>query len=321
MAGDFLYLSRADIVSLGLTPREVETAVEAAFRGLADGSAESVPKLGIDPAPGTFFHAMPARVDAARTVGMKWVGVANNAGRGLPHINAILVLNDLETAVIKVVMEADTITGMRPAAVSLIAARRLARADSRRMGFIACGLQARTHFEAFSVAFPITQATCYSRRPETAEKFAAELRAKGIDAKAVTDPRTAVENQDIVVTSIPRSPGLVKYLDPAWVSPGTYIAAPDLARCWHGEALRGIDLLATDDRKQSRDAAASGYLPWSGDWDADLCELITGKHAGRTTAAQRTCFIHPGLGLGDIAVAAMVLERALARGIGTRLPR
>jgi len=318
---DFLYLSRADIVSLALTPREVETAVEAAFRGLADGSAQTVPKLGIDPAPGTFFHAMPARIDAAGTVGMKWVGVANNAGRGLPHINAILVLNDLETSVIKAVMEADTITGMRPAAVSLIAARRLARPDSSRMGFIACGLQARTHVEAFSAAFPIKHATCYSRRLETAEKFAAELLTKGIDAKAVTDPRAAVEHQDIVVTSIPRSPGLSKYLDPAWVSPGAFVAAPDLARCWHGEALRAMDVLATDDRQQSRDAAASGHLPWSSDWDADLCELITGKHAGRTTPAQRTCFIHPGLGLGDIAVAAVALERAIKQGIGTRLPR
>ena len=321
MVSDFLYLSRADIVSLALTPSDVETAVEAAFRGLADGSAQCVPKLGIDPAPGTFFHAMPARVDAARTVGMKWVGVANNAGRGLPHINAILVLNDLETAVIKAVMEADTITGMRPAAVSLIAARRLARADSRRIGFIACGLQARTHMEAFAAAFPLKHATCYSRNAATAETFATELRAKGFDARATTDPRAAIEGQDIVVTSIPRSPGLKPYLNPAWISPGAYVAAPDLARCWHGKDLRKLDVLATDDRKQSHAAAASGHLPWSGDFDADLCELLTGRHVGRKTPSERTFFVHPGLGLGDIAVAAMALERALKQGIGTQLPR
>lgn len=321
MANDFLYLSRADIAKLALTPRDVETAVEAAFRGLADGSAESVPKLGIDPAPGTFFHAMPARVDAARTVGMKWVGVANNAARGLPHINAILVLNDLETAVIKAVMEANTITGLRPAAVSLIAARRLARKDASRIGFIACGLQARTHMEAFAAAFPLQEATCYSRNPATAETFAAELREKGFNARAVTDPRAAVENQDIVVTSIPRSPGLKPYLDPAWIAPGAYVAAPDLARCWHGKELRKLDVLATDDRKQTAEAAASGHVPWSGDYDADLCELITGRHPGRETAEERTFFVHPGLGLGDIAVAAMALERAVERGVGTRLGR
>ncbi len=318
---DFLYLSRADIAALALTPAEIEAVVEAAFRGLADGGAESVPKLGIDPAPGTFFHAMPARVDASRTVGVKWVGVADNASRGLPHINAILVLSDLETAVVKAVMEADTITGLRPAAVSLIAARRLARPDSSRIGFIACGLQARSHMAAFAAAFPLRRVACYSRNPVTSATFAAALREQGYDAQAVTDPRAAIEGQDIVVTSIPRSPGLVPYLDPAWIAPGAFVSAPDLARCWHADGLREIDILATDDRRQSREAAASGHLPWQGDYAADLCELVNGLHRGRSAPGERAFFVHPGLGLGDIAIAGLALERAVAMGIGTRLPR
>jgi ornithine cyclodeaminase/alanine dehydrogenase-like protein (mu-crystallin family) len=62
-------------------------------------------------------------------------------------------------------------------------------------------------------------------------------------------------------------------------------------------------------------------LPWQGEWDADLAELVCGKHPGRTSAQQRAFFIHPGLGLGDIAIAALALERALEAGLGTVLPR
>ena len=304
-------------------PRELASVVEAAFRGLADGSAESVPKIGMDPAPGTFFHAMPACPGGA-IAGMKWVGVSNNAARGapqLPHINALIVLNDQASAGIRAVMDGDAITALRPAAVSMVAARRLASADSSRMGFIACGAQARAHFEAFSAAFPIRQARCYSRRLETAQAFAKELSAKGVDARAMTEPSGAVEGMDIVVTSMPRSPGLTPYLDPAWLSEGSFVSAPDLARGWLCGDLRKLDVLATDDFRQSAEAMASGHIPWSGTFDCDLPGLVTGKHPGRERPSQKTFFIHPGLGLGDIAIASLILERARSGGVGTLLPR
>ncbi|MCC6209549.1 MAG: ornithine cyclodeaminase family protein [Burkholderiales bacterium] len=320
---DFLYLSRAEVQALLPAPREMEAVVEAAFRGLADGSAEVVPKNGLDPMPGTFFHAMPARPDGS-VAGMKWVGVSNNAARGraeLPHINALIVLNDLASAGIQAVMDGDAITALRPAVVSLLAARRLARTGSARIGFVACGTQARSHFEAFAAEFPLREARCYGRRRETAQGFANDLAARGVDARAVAEPREAVEGMDIVVTSIPRSPGLKPCLDPAWLSPGSFVSAPDLARGWICGDLRRLDILATDDLRQSAEAMASGHIPWSGTFDCDLTALLTGKHPGRSGADQKTFFIHPGLGLGDIAIASLVLERALAAGAGTRLPR
>jgi ornithine cyclodeaminase/alanine dehydrogenase-like protein (mu-crystallin family) len=320
---NFLYLAGADVRALMPAPRELETVVEAAFRGLADGSAAVVPKNGMDPLPGTFFHAMPARPGPA-VAGMKWVGVSNNAARGhpeLPHINALIVLNDLASAGILAVMDGDAITALRPAAVSMVAARRLARADSRRMGFVACGAQARAHFDAFAAAFPIEEIRCYSRRLETAQAFAKELQSRGVAAQAVTEPRAAVDGMDIVVTSMPRSPGLKPYLDPGWLSPGSFVSAPDLARGWICGELRRLDLLATDDIAQSEEAMATGHIPWKGSFDCDLAGLLAGKHPGRQGPAQKTFFIHPGLGLGDLAIASLILERARAKGAGTLLPR
>lgn len=320
-AGTFLYLSGADVIALGLTPQEMADAVERAYRAFAAGEATSVPKSGFDVTASTFFHAMPARYDGRGTVGIKWIGTALNASRGLPHINAMIVLNDIDTAVIRAVMDGTVITAVRPAAVSLVAARRLARADSSRISFYPCGVQALAHLDAFAAAFPLREVTCFSRTAATAEEFAAQARQRGFVAKVVTEPRLAVENQDIVISSAPRAADLVKILDPSWLSPGSFVSGVDLARAWQCRDLRQIELLATDNHIQSREAAATGIISWVGEYDAELSELVSGQHPGRSSPAQRAFFIHPGLGLGDIAIASLALERAEAKVIGTRLAR
>ncbi len=160
--GTVLYLSSADIDELELTPHGVENTVESAYQALALGKAASVPKVGFNCTPSTFFHAMPARYDAKGTVGLKWIGTADNSAEELPHINSIIILGDLRTAVVKAIMDGTQITAIRPAAVSLVAARHLARRDSYRLGFIACGLQGTSHMKAFAEKFPIREVTGYS---------------------------------------------------------------------------------------------------------------------------------------------------------------
>lgn len=320
--GTFLYLSSRDVDALGLTVPSVEKAVSDAYRALGEGNAASVPKTGFNCTPSTFFHAMPARYDAKGTIGIKWIGTADNSKTDLPHISAMIVLSDVRTAVIVAVMDGTQITAIRPATVSLVAARRLAPPDSSRLGFIACGVQASAHLQAFGNAFPIREVTCYSRRKESAERFAAQVRDHGLSARVVTDPREAVADQDIVVSSAPRASFSAPFLDPAWLSPGTFVSGVDLGRSWRCDDLRQIDIIATDNRIQSAsEAAQPGVLPWQGKWDTDLAELESGLHPGRTRADERAFFIHPGLGLGDVAIATFALELARERRMGTMLPR
>jgi len=321
-AGSFRYLSRADVEALRLGPRELADTVQAAFRALGTGRAGSVPKSGFRISASNFFHAMPARYDLAGTVGIKWVGTADNAASGLPHINAMIVLSDLRTAVVKAVLDGTAITAIRPAAVSLVGARFLARKDSRRLGLIACGTQAMAHLEAYATEYPIREVACYSRRLATAESFAARVRERGLDARAVADPREAVEAQDLVVSSAPRGSFPEPFLDPAWVAPGAYVSGVDLARSWQPGAIRSLELVTTDHREQSlAESRQPGVLPYPGDYDADLAELASGARPGRSGDAQRAMLIHPGLGLGDIAIATLALDRAEAAGLGTVLPR
>src|SRR5512137_792823 len=108
-----LYLSQADVVSVGLTMAEIIAALEAMFREKGEGRVEMPPKPGIHPRPDAFIHAMPAYIPAAGSAGMKWVsGYPQNHARGLPYISGLIILNDAGTGLPAAVMDCTWITAV-----------------------------------------------------------------------------------------------------------------------------------------------------------------------------------------------------------------
>jgi ornithine cyclodeaminase/alanine dehydrogenase len=103
MAGEFLYLSRADVEKVALPMAEMIAAMEAVFREKGEGRTEMPPKIGTHPAPEAYLNAMPARVASAGGLGIKWASIfAENLVPGLPaligcgaqgrsHLEAMLV--------------------------------------------------------------------------------------------------------------------------------------------------------------------------------------------------------------------------------------
>jgi ornithine cyclodeaminase/alanine dehydrogenase len=92
---ELIYLSQADVESLGMSMREVLDAVDRGFAAKGRGHTEMPPKPGIHTRPDCFIHAMPAYVQELEVAGLKWVsGYPPNPGRGLPYIGGLLVLND-----------------------------------------------------------------------------------------------------------------------------------------------------------------------------------------------------------------------------------
>jgi ornithine cyclodeaminase/alanine dehydrogenase len=70
--GHLLYLSQADVVSVGLTMAEIIELVEKAFHEKGEGRVEMPPKPGIHPGAGdNFIHAMPAYIPAMHSAGLK----------------------------------------------------------------------------------------------------------------------------------------------------------------------------------------------------------------------------------------------------------
>ena len=316
-----LYLSRADVERVALDMPTIVALLEAAFREKGEGRVEMPPKPGIHPRPDAFLHAMAASIPGMGSAGLKWVaGFPENAARGLPYVSGLIILNDVETGLPLAVMDATWITAHRTGAATALAARYLARPESAVAGILACGVQGRTNLMALAALFPLRKVYAYDHKRENQDRYASEMSSLlGLEVVGVKEPREAVADADLVVTSGP----ILKQPKPTigrdWLRPGAFASAVDYDSYWTGDALAQIDRIATDDHAQLRYYRELGYFQTTPEPYADLGELVTGRKPGRQSPAERTMAMNLGLALDDMAVAPEVLKRAVEAGLGTWL--
>lgn len=316
-----LYLSRADVESVALDMPTIINLLEAAFREKGAGRVEMPPKPGIHTQPDAFIHAMPAFIPALRSAGVKWVsGYPQNYQRGLPYITGLLILNDVETGVPYAVMDCTWITAYRTGAATALSAKYLARPQSEVAGILACGVQGRTNLEALAALFPIKRVYAYDILPEAQRRYVEEMSARlKVEVIGVDEPRQAVIESDLVVTSGPILKHPKPTIERGWLRPGAFASAVDFDSYWQGEALAQIDKLSTDDHAQFQYYKSAGYFQATPDPYADLGEIVAGLKPGRERDDERTMAINLGLALDDMAVAPEIYRRARERGSGTWL--
>jgi ornithine cyclodeaminase/alanine dehydrogenase len=314
---ELLYLTRADVVGCAVSPADANAAIEAGFVAKSAGRAQSrgaqMPLAG-----GVIFDAKVGVLGPHAAV--KWYGyVPDNGAHGLPNFTPVIVLSDTETGLPVAVMDGTWITEIRTASITAVAAKYLARTESCRVGFVACGAQARSHLEALRVDFDLRNVVAYSRRRETAEAFVELASGRGLEARSVTDPRDAIADVDIVVSSVPIRPSRGEFLDASWTSPGTFVSMVDVGFSWRRETLRAFDRVVTEDVDHG---IGSRGLHFGKPIESDLPHIVSASDKGATprSSAERVAFVFAGTGLGDVVLASLVFGRALERGIGRILP-
>lgn len=317
-----LYLSEADVARVALSPDVARAAVAEAFAAHHGGRTGVKPKLALEIGPGHSFQSMCAAAAGTGLAVNKWLGIAPlREGDGGASIHAMVALNDYTSGRLLAVMDGNLLTAIRTAAMSAMAAAYLAPRAPRAIGFVGCGLQARSHLAAFRALFPaLAELRATSRTRASTERFVADAAALGLRASCET-AETVVRASDIVITSVPMQAGFHAFLDPAWLRPGRFVAAVDVGRSWIASGLAALDLRALDDRSQAAELAATLALEAATAFHADLAELASGAARGRGDDRQRAMFVFRGYALGDLAVAARIYAAAREAGIGTTLPR
>jgi ornithine cyclodeaminase/alanine dehydrogenase len=311
------------VEKVGLAMAEIIAAVEAVFREKGEGRVEMPAKIGIHPAPDDFLHAMPAYVASPQSAGIKWVGnFLKNAPKGLPTISGLLVLNDPETGLPMAVMDCTWITAKRTGAASAVAAKYLARQDAGRLAIIGCGVQGRSHLEAMLTQFPgIGRVHAHDRVQANVMRFVQEMSATHrAKVHAEPDCERAVRGADIIVTATEIRKHPTPIIRPEWIEPGAFCMAVDFDAQFTSEAIASMDLFYTDDAPQMEFYRTMGYFSATPTVQGDLGEVVTGRRPGRTRPEQRTMAIHLGLAIEDMVTAIRIYEKAVAQGIGTRLP-
>lgn len=308
-----LFLSDAALESLAITPDAVADAIEAALVDKAEGRLVAAPKSAVLPGDGRYMMSTLA-VGGGVTV-LKAVGVyPGNADRGLPAITGAILVLDAETGLPRALMGAEWVTAVRTAGLSVVAARRLANPASETIAFVGCGVQARSHLDAFASMFPLKHVLAVGRGRTNLERLLEKARGMGLQAEKA-EAKDALANADIIVTSVTLDYSIAPFLDASWMKPGAFAAITDLFIPWKDESAGALGTIIVDDLEQERDAEKP-MVPFER-IDDDLTGLVR-RNAPRFDPNARSAFVFRGLALGDHAAAALALERAEASGVGVR---
>jgi ornithine cyclodeaminase/alanine dehydrogenase len=302
---------------------EILESLERAFQEKGEGRVEMPPKPGVHPGGGdNFIHAMPAYIPALQSAGVKWVsGFPENSKRGLPYITGLLILNDVETGLPVAVMDCVWITAMRTGAATAVAAKYLARPDASTAGILGCGVQGRSNLEALNVLFPVEKVMAYDVDRQAAERYAEEVSSTfHLEVVVVDTPREAVSGCDLVVTAGPILKKPHRTIQAGWLDAGAFASLVDFDSYWHPDAIREADKFCTDDQPQLYHYQEVGYFQDIPPVYADLGQLAVGKLPGRESPEERTMTANLGLAMDDMAVAPLLYQRAVEKGIGTWLP-
>ena len=310
---DFLYLSDSTLDALSIPPSEIADAIEAALIAKADGRLFVAPKSALMPGGGRYMMSTLAVGDAGLTV-LKTVTVSpENPGRGLPAINGAILALDAQTGLLKAVLGANWITAHRTAALSAVASRRLADPGSSTIGFIGCGVQARSHLSAFRTLFPLSRVLAHGRSEKNRDAFCESARELGMEASAA-QPQDVLRQSDIVVTSVTLDYTINPFLDARLMKPGAFAAITDLCIPWLPEGLAAFKTLVVDDMEQETSAEKPMLDPKA--ISGDLTDLVAGKVPD---IARPAAFAFRGIALGDYAATELVLRHAKTKAIGQRI--
>src|SRR5215211_5438174 len=150
-----LLLKRSDIAAL-LSIEECMAAVEQSFRLYAEGKTAPPGILGIHARDGG-FHIKAGLLELSRTyfAAKTNANFPQNMKRfGLPLIQGVIVLCDGENGYPLALMDSIEITIQRTGAATAVAAKYLARANSKVVTVCGCGNQGRISLRALKVVLP-----------------------------------------------------------------------------------------------------------------------------------------------------------------------
>lgn len=322
---EVLWLTEEDVTSL-LTMDDSIAAVEKAFTDHGRGLTQMPPKsyLYFSQYDGD-LRTMPAYLEGLGAAGVKIVNVhARNPEIGLPTVMALLVLNSPKTGSPVSIMGATYLTSMRTGAAGVVAAKHLARPDSRVVGLIGAGVQARTQLLGLSRIFEIESVVVYDRSTDNARSFV-EHASKFLhcDYHLTTDAKEACDC-DILVTATPARRPVVKE---SWVKAGTHINAIGADARGKQElqsSLTSKAKVVVDDISQAVHSGEVNVPISEGalkpeDIFAQIGEILAGKKPGRTNEDEITIFDSTGLGIQDVAVGSVIFEKAAKSGMGVWL--
>lgn len=319
-----LLLTRSDVAAL-FSIQDAVAAVETVFRLHGEGKTQTPGILGIHARNGG-FHIKAGLLDLNRPYFAAKLNAnfPQNAKQfGLPLIQGVIALCDAENGYPLALMDSIEITVLRTGAATAVAAKYLARPDSKSILICGCGNQGAVSLRAIAGLFPLKRATAYDIDHARAVQFARELGDElQIEVKAVSTVEEGLNGTDICVTC---TPSKRFYVTRESVRPGTFLAAvgadsedkQELEPALLADNKIVVDILEQCATIGDLHHGIAQNVVATGDVHAELGEVVAGIKPGRASSEEIIIFDSTGMALQDVVSAAAVYEKAIGAGIGT----
>lgn len=297
-----------DMVAEAIGAEDTQQLLLDTFRAFGEGEAAMQERVRTE-AGGVKLSTLGAVIPGQEVLGAKVYSTIQG------QFSFVIVLFSATDGRPLATMDAAAVTQLRTAAGSVVAARHLARADSRRMVLFGAGVQGREHVLQMARAFPLEDVAII--RHDEPEELPAQLSAATGTAVHYADPADTVPTADIVVTcsraTMPLFPGQL-------LKDGAFVAAVGSSlpttRELDDTALARASTIAVEWRPQSLSEAGDLVLADPGlDISckvAELGEIVTGRHRGRTDGNEIIIYKAVGVGLEDIAIAGLAYRRIMS---------
>jgi alanine dehydrogenase len=317
--------------TLLLSDAEIRQAydVSAAVQALAAAYAEPLDAAQFPPrsmarGKGLWLRSLSGVLPGQTLMGAKLIAASHVAQAA----SYLIPLFDAQTMALTALLDGASITGLRTAATSALAARRLCAEARPCVAVIGSGFEARTHLEALAATGPLGDVRVYSPRAASREAYCVAMAGKGIAVSAAESAEAAVDGAQLVVCAA-RSRDESPTFRGAWLQPGMTVVSigstlPE-QRELDAEAIARADVIVADmgeevahDTGDMIEARKAGV-----DFDGrltSLADVVGGRHPGRSAATQILLYKSVGAALQDLVVAALCLSRARELGLGTSIP-
>lgn len=313
-----LIIPEALIASL-VSSEDAFRAIEGCFAAMARKDAYNFPVVREALGEGRQYGFKSGLDRAAAMLGVKAGGYfPGNAAKGMINHQSSVFLFDPETGRPEAMVGGNLLTALRTAAASAISIDRLAAPDARVLGIVGAGHQALFQLRAAAKVRRFERVIAWNLHPDMLPKLGAVAAELGLPFEAVDLPRMREAEVIITITSSPAAS-----LMAAHVAPGTHLACMGTDTKGKQEleaALVARASVFTDEVAQSMTIGEAQHAVAAGLLDASaivpLGEVVVGSHPGRRAAKEITLFDGTGVGLQDLAVAAVAVTRARERGLG-----
>jgi alanine dehydrogenase len=329
MAGlEILFLSKENVDALELGLDEIMDAIERGLKAHGERKVimPSKDHLVLD-YPAKLFNVLKGYVEPENVAGVKVIGdFEGNYAHGLPSELALITLYRPETGAPFAIIDGTLITWMRTGAVTAVGAKYLASERPRVLGHIGARGTAWYNVAMLDRLFDFEEIRVTSRRPESRERFAAEMSARlNKPVRVMATAEATVRDADIIIdASRLLTPEVL--VDDAWVKPGALVQPYGAVLSVAPTLPFTVDKFVVDDWNQCQTSQYGQFagLVQAGElrtehFYGEIGEVVAGLKPGRERADERILFWHKGFAVSDIMLGHLAYQKALARGIGTRL--